>query len=84
LEGLECLTRVRRLFIIQDNDSLTSLVGLENLREINGDLGIYENVELCTSVVEAFVDQLLEAGGIGGDIIIYDNKEVSHYSIIKE
>ena len=74
LEGLESLKSVGTGLVIQHNYFLTSLDGLGSLESIGGDLGIWANYELCTSLAEALRDQVLDAGGIGGDIEIYDNK----------
>jgi len=64
LEGLECLTHIGGYLRISDNDSLTSLAGLENLK----------TVALCTSFAEALRDRVIDAGGIGAPVYISGNK----------
>ena len=74
LAGLKNLASVGVL-IINDNDSLPSLKGLKNLASVGGRLWVTENHQLCTSLAEDLRDQVLDAGGIGGSIDIYDNKD---------
>lgn len=73
LEGLNNLTSVDQDFEIVDNDSLTSLV-LNSLHFVGNNFYIAENINLCTSLAEELRDQVLSGGGIGGEIVIRDNK----------
>jgi hypothetical protein len=73
LEGLECLTHIGGNLRIADNDSLTSLAGLENLKTVAANLVIVRNQSLCKSLGEALRDQVLDAGGIGGTTMILGN-----------
>jgi hypothetical protein len=74
LEGLECLTHIGGYLRISDNDSLTSLAGLENLKTVAANLVIVRNHELCTSFAEALRDRGIDAGGIGAPVYISGNK----------
>jgi hypothetical protein len=74
LEGLECLTHIGGYLRIADNDSLTSLAGLENLKTVAANLVIVRNYDLCTSFAEALRDRVIDTGGIGAPIYISGNK----------
>lgn len=75
LEGLENLKYVGGHMRIRDNDSLTSLEGLEKIKSVGSELEINNNDELCNSLADALIDQLLDTGGIGGLITILDNND---------
>lgn len=56
------------------NTALTSLQMFDDLESVGGDLIFEGNQDLCTSEIEALVDRLLDAGGIGGETVIENNK----------
>jgi len=66
LHGLESLAEVGSLNI-SDNDSLTSLSGLDALTRVNGWLVIRRNPQLPEAEVQAFVDRLVVTGEILAD-----------------
>jgi len=59
--------------VIESNNSLTSLDGLQNLTTIGRDLVIRSNRVLPTSEAQALVDRLV-ANGFTGKITIERNK----------
>ena len=70
LEGLENVIVVCNL-VISDNNSLANL-GLEALETVSNDLFIQSNPELCDTLIDNLLDQLIEP--VGGLISVADNK----------
>lgn len=60
-------------FKLVSNGSLSSL-DVSSLTEVGADFVFYGNREMCTSNIEAIHDQVMAAGGIGGNIQIENNK----------
>jgi len=75
MTGLENLTSVGFYLRITANNSLHNL-GLPSLCSVYNNFEITSNINLCDSLAEDLVDQVLSCpkGGIGGDISIFDNK----------
>ncbi len=71
LGGLANLTRVRGDLVIDNEDALSDLSGLDRLEEVDGALRIVDNAELLD--VTAGLDELLR---VGGDLEITDNPRV--------
>jgi hypothetical protein len=90
IKSLGNITSIGGDLEISSNFSLTSLAGLNNLKSVGGrldisvnrsltslaggDLAIWYNRELCTSLAEALRDRLLGSGGTGRSIKVSFNK----------
>jgi hypothetical protein len=73
LSGLENLTSIGGWLRIGRNDALTSL-GMTGLQRVDGDFEVTDNQQLCTSLAEELMNQVLAGGGIGGEMNIEGNK----------
>jgi hypothetical protein len=73
LSGLRGITSVIQLDI-RNNTALTAL-GMTGLQRVNGALFIEDNPNLCGSLPEEFLNQILAGGGIVGEVYIMRNKE---------
>jgi len=74
LEGLSALTFVGGKLWFAGNYVLESL-GLDSLGRVDGSFWIWLNPDLPTCEAERLRDQVLEADGIGGGVVITDNDD---------
>ncbi|MBV1921628.1 MAG: hypothetical protein KUG73_13195, partial [Pseudomonadales bacterium] len=74
MDGLEKLTDLEYLWVF-GNDSLESVQGLSNMVAVENDLRINGNEMLCNDLALVVQDKILANGGVGGDIMIDQNKE---------
>jgi hypothetical protein len=70
LRGLGNLTSIGGDLVFYECYDLTTMKGLKNLTSIGGALLIKYESELCKSLSVALRDQELDAGGIGGWILV--------------
>jgi hypothetical protein len=74
LSGLENLASVGGGMHIEWNAALT-LLGMADLQKVGKEFYIFSNPLLCKSLAEELMNQVLAAGGIGGERNIEGNKE---------
>jgi hypothetical protein len=72
LEGFANLEIVGGTLTVANTTGIQTL-GFTSLRRVDGDLQLYGNSNLCTSVANALRDQVLNAEGIGGTTEISGN-----------
>ena len=73
MDGLENLTDLQHLWVSYNN-SLESVQGLSGMVTVENDLRINGNELLCNDLALVVQDKILGNGGVGGDIIINQNK----------
>lgn len=75
LAGLSALTRITADLTITDNALLASLEALEGLTEVGGDFTIIDNPSLPQCEIDALIDLIEDADGIGGTTTTSGNDE---------
>jgi len=71
---LKALKWVKGDIIITNNPLLESLVSLKHLEKVGGEFKVCDNGSLPATHPLKIRDMLMDAGGIGGDVTITDNK----------
>jgi len=75
LDGLESLTYIWGNLTIADNDNLTAITALENLKKVDGDFTVQNNPKLLVTLAEHLSRQIRYREGISGKVTIENNFE---------